>query len=117
VAEAFLGPPPTKYHEVNHKDGNRQNNCVDNLEWITHQGNAQHASETLQSLTGNRIKHCRGNKHYKALLNTNIVHDIRDQHKNKLLLPIDIHKLAATYGVSYATIYDVIIGRSWKHLL
>ena len=31
---------------VNHKDGNRRNNKLDNLEWITPSGNAQHAYDT-----------------------------------------------------------------------
>lgn len=34
VAKAFI-PNPDKYKYVNHKDCNRQNNCVDNLEWCT----------------------------------------------------------------------------------
>lgn len=33
VAQAFL-PNPNNYTVVHHKDGNEQNNCVDNLEWI-----------------------------------------------------------------------------------
>lgn len=32
VAEAFI-PNPNNYKEVNHKDNNPSNNCVDNLEW------------------------------------------------------------------------------------
>ncbi len=41
VAEAFLGPCPIG-HEVNHKDHIKKNNCIDNLEYITHLANVQH---------------------------------------------------------------------------
>lgn len=42
VANAFI-PNPNGYSEVNHKDYNRLNNCVDNLEWVTSSNNKQHA--------------------------------------------------------------------------
>lgn len=42
VAENFLDIPDDSY-EVNHIDGNRYNNNVTNLEWVSHQENMQHA--------------------------------------------------------------------------
>jgi hypothetical protein len=45
VALAYIGPPPTDKHEVNHKDTNRMNNHYLNLEWVTHSANILKAYE------------------------------------------------------------------------
>jgi len=42
VAMAFLGTPPDGY-EVNHKDRDKLNNSVDNLEWCSRGRNMEHA--------------------------------------------------------------------------
>jgi hypothetical protein len=46
VATAFLSNPKQK-NEVNHKDGNRQNNEADNLEWVTKSENQLHSFRVL----------------------------------------------------------------------
>ena len=43
VAEEFIGNPPDGKPHVNHKDGNRLNNCPANLEWCSPSHNIKHS--------------------------------------------------------------------------
>lgn len=46
VAKQFI-PNPENKTQINHKDGNKQNNCVDNLEWVTPSENIRHSFDVL----------------------------------------------------------------------
>ena len=51
VGQAFL-PNPENCPQVNHLDGNKQNNCVDNLRWESTSDNQKHSQEVLKNLNG-----------------------------------------------------------------
>ena len=70
VAQAFI-PNPGDKTEVNHIDGEKQNNTVDNLEWVTASENTKHAWKTgLSKMTEDRKKKVseanKGSKHPQA---------------------------------------------------
>lgn len=57
VCETFL-PNPENKPTVNHKDENKDNNRLDNLEWATYMENAHY---------GTRMERCYSNRDYKAI--------------------------------------------------
>lgn len=57
VASAFIDNP-NNYREVNHKDGNKSNNSIENLEWVKHSDNIKHSYRELKQKRYNRPIKC-----------------------------------------------------------
>lgn len=53
VLEVFCGPRPDE-NQCNHKDGNKANNHIDNLEWVTMSQNMRHSVDVLGQRRGER---------------------------------------------------------------
>lgn len=102
VAEAFLGPRMDR--EVNHKNGIKIDNRLENLEYVSRQENATHASQT------GLLR--RGETQWKARLTEVAVLQIRTMRG----LGMEYAEIGEAFGVSRSTIADIIVGRTWRHV-
>lgn len=101
VAAAFIGPLPIG-KEVNHINGLRADNRVENLEYVTRAENMAHKRVTGTTQGGER--------NGRAKLTASQVAEIRDRYANGEFGT----KLALEYGVTSGTIYFLVSGATWR---
>ena len=104
VAETFI-PNPNNLPEVNHKDGDKLNNNVKNLEWCTNLENMRHSVET-------GLRNIKGENNPSAKLTVKDVINIRKEYipKSKEFGTV---ALARKYGVSNVMIGKIIRYECW----
>lgn len=107
VAEAFLDNPEEK-KQVNHKDCNKVNNHVDNLEWVTLQENIDHA------VANDRQRDQKGEGNNMSKLTEEDVRLIKRLLENGLTA-YQIHKYHFP-TLHQQTIYGIKQGRLWSHI-
>lgn len=105
VADAFI-PNTNNKPFVNHMDGNKLNNVLSNLEWVTRSENAIHAFKI--GLQCNK-----GEKHPKHKATEKIVLEIRAKFQPR---KYSSRRLATEYGLSKTNVLDIVNKRIWNHI-
>lgn len=105
VAETFLPNENSHFSIVNHKDGNKVNNHVDNLEWCDYSINNGHAYDL-----GLNPKF---ENHPRSKLKNSEVIEIRRLRQENMLTSTE---LASMFNVSTTTIKDIVNKKIWKGL-
>lgn len=106
VLMSFVGPPPLG-HESNHKDGNKKNNLLENLEWVTSSEN------TIHAYRNGLCPYCFGEKNSSAKLNEKDVYSIKGLLSRGDLFQKDIGEM---FGVTKSNISCINLGKSWGHV-
>jgi hypothetical protein len=104
VAETFIPNPDNKPY-VNHIDGNKHNNAVSNLEWVTASENSFHAVEAGLSPVGEQ-------KTLAKLTDADVV-EIHNLQKSGIMLDRDI---AIKFNVTSGVITAIRQNKTWKHI-
>jgi len=98
---------------VNHKDGDKYNNTIENLELMTFSENAKH------SWANGLARTCKGEKHGRAILDDMKVLTILTMPKNPKNGIGDgwtNKSLSDLFGVSVTRISAIRNGKEWKHI-
>lgn len=108
IAQTFLGDIP-KGHNVNHKDGNKSNNSLSNLEIVTFSENQKHAYK-LGLIKNNPQK---GSKHFLSKTTEEEVLKIRQKHS----LLKSLNKVALLFPhIPKSTLGKIVYRNTWKHI-
>lgn len=94
--------------EINHIDGNKQNNSITNLELVDHRSNMMHALETgLHNPPKIRL----GESNPSSKMTKDKVIELRS-----IASGLSLGKLSDMFGISKQSVHDILKGKTWKHV-
>ncbi len=106
VADAFIGHKPSGY-EINHIDGNKSNNNIKNLEYVTRSENIRHSFDI-----GIRFVKKGQDNHFAKLSEEQVIL-IR---KSYVPYKNSYSKIGKKFNVSRSCINNIIRRKNWKHI-
>jgi len=113
VAQAYIACDKSGL-VVNHKDGNKSNNVVDNLEWTSPKKNTIHAWSTgLCKNTELSLKALELGRKLKRALDFYDAVDIRFLYSQG----VTVAKIAEEYGIARAAIYNIVKHKTYKEVV
>jgi len=112
IAQAFI-PNKNNYSIINHKDGNKRNNNISNLEWCTQQHNIKEAYR-LGFKKGISAEH-KGDKNPNSKLTVPEVISILEYKNNGYKIK-DVYEKYKTQ-ISFSGFEQIWYGYKWKYLV
>lgn len=107
LAEYYIDNPKNKKY-VNHKNGNKSDNRIENLEWCSASENSKHAMKMGLS----EAPVFKGSEHGMSKITNEQVNDIRILYKTGMYNQVQLGRL---YGLGQSHISRIIRGESWSH--